>query len=268
MTEFRLFDDPGTEVAEITTDGSTFKPFINAIRRVDDEAKLHITEDGLSVSVVDPANVFMADVELAAESFDTYTVEKETILGINTDSLKSLVRRARKGSDDELTLSLRERELTASVARGYENHDVVSQGTMDLIDPDSIRQEPEIPEMEWNATISVDAAPFTDALSYAVGASEHVEISLKGVNQHTSALYLGGETDTRKEMVAIDGIDTDATAVSVYSKDYVTDILEGVGDVSGESVTLRLGDEYPVSVEMDSGGLSVEYLLSPRVTND
>lgn len=267
MQEFRLFDSPGSTVAEITTDGSTFKPFINAIARVADEAKIHVTEDGLSVTAIDPANVLMSDVDLDADAFDAYTVENETTLGVNANGLKSLVRRARKRSNDELTLSLREHELTASVARGYENHDVVSQGTMDLIDPDVIRQEPELPELDFTETVGVDTAPFKDALSYAVGASEHVEISLKGVNQHTSALYLGGETDTREEMVAVDGVDTDATAVSVYSKDYVKDVLAGVSDVGGESVSVSLGDEYPVSVGLEAEGLSVEYLLSPRVTS-
>lgn len=264
MTEFRLFDAPGSTVAEITTDGETFKPFINAIARVADEARIHVTENGLSASIVDPTNVFMADIHLEASAFDTYVFNGETTLGVNANGLQSLVRRARKGSDDELTLSLRERELTASVARGYENHNVVSQGTMDLIDPDALRMEPEIPDMEWNDTVTVDTSPFKDALSYAVGASEYVEISLKGVNQHTSALYMGGETDTREEMVAIDGIESDASAVSLFSKSYITDVLEGVTDVDPDSVDLWLGDEYPIRAVFGGNGLTVDYIVAPR----
>lgn len=265
MTEFRLFDAPGSTVAEITTDGDTFKPFINAIAGVADEARIHVTEDGLSASIVDPANVYMADVHLDAGALDTYDFESEAVLGVNTNDVQSLVRRARKNSDDELTLSLREREVTATVSRGYENHDVVSQGTMDTFDPDTIRAEPEIPEMEWNAHVDVDTAPLKDALSYAVGVSDHVAFDLKPVNQHVSALYLGGRTDTREETAAISGLDTDASARSIYSTDYVTDILESVADVDPDTVGLRLGDEYPVQLEMSAGGLGVKYFLAPRV---
>lgn len=267
MPEFRLFDAPGSTVAELTTDGETFKPFVTAIEEVDDEVRIHVTEDGLSATIVDPANVFMADVHLDASAFDNYTVENESTLGVNVNSLKSLIRRARKDEDDELALSLRERELTATVSRGYENHDVVSQGTMDLIDPDSIRMEPDFPEMEWNATLEVDTKPFKDALSYAVGVSEHVEFDLKPVNQHVSALYLGGETDTREEKVAIDGLDTDAAARSLYSKNYMNSILEGITGVDAGEVAVGLDDEYPVKVEMESNGLSVDYRLAPRQTD-
>lgn len=265
MTEFRLFDAPGTEVAQITTDGETFKPFVNALTRVDDEARIHINEDGLSVAVVDPANVFMADAHLNAEAFDTYNVSEETTIGANTEALKSLIRRARKGSDDELTLSIQERELTATVSRGYDNHNVVSQGTMGLLNPDSIRSEPDIPSLDWNVNLEVDVSPFTDALSYAVGVADHVEVSVKGVNQHANALYLGGETDTRDEMVAIDNISVDETASSLYSADYVVDMLDGIGDVDVDTVELRLDEEYPMAMGLENAELSVEYLLSPRI---
>jgi len=271
MTEFRLYDDPGADVAEITTDGATIKPFLNAIGRVVDEARIHIDERGLSVCAVDPANVFMGEVAIQADAFDTYDLAEETTIGVPLGNLQSAVRRARKGSDDELTLSIQDRRLTATVARGYENNDVVSQSTVDLIDPDSIRQEPDIPDLDRDVSLSLDTGAFTDALSYAVGGpSEHVSFKTQQVNQHATALYLSGETDTRSESVAISDVDTDASVESVFSYDYMKEILGAIGDVAPESVSIELGEEFPISIEMDGadGDMRARYLLAPRVQSD
>jgi len=268
MTEFELFDAPGSYVAEITTDGATVKPFINAVNAVVDEARIDVSEDGLSAGVIEPANAFMGRIHLPASAFDSYDLSTETDVGVNIGALKSLSRRARKGADDELTLSIRERELTASVARGYENHNVVSQGTMDLIDPAAIRQEQELPDLDWDVDVTVDYTPFMDALSYAVGVADHVEISVKGVNQHMNALYFGGETDTRKESAAIDNIDTSETAESMYSVDYVEQIMAGLSSVDTDDVAIQLDDEYPATfnaTDKDTG-MSVQYLVAPRIS--
>lgn len=267
MPEFRMFDRPGAEVAEITTTGGVFKPFVDAIARVDDEAKLRITDDGLAVTIVDPANVLLADVQLDAEALDSYSIKSGSVVGVYVDELKSLIRRARKGKSDELTLSIQEHNLSATVSRGYNNHDVVSQGSMQLIDPDSIRQEPEIPALDYSVSTTIDSAPFKDALSYAMGVSDHVELSVKGVNQHANALYMRGETDSRNEAVAIDNIDCDESATAIYSGDYMNSILSGIAAVDSGSVTVKFDDEFPVVVETaDDSPLDVTYMLSPRVS--
>ena len=263
-----MFDDPGADVAQIVTDGATIKPFLTALSVVGDEVKLRVNEQGIGATLVDPANVFMGDVFLDADAFDTYDLNSPSTLGVNINGLQSLVRRARKGSDDELTLSLREREATATVARGYDGHDVVSNGTMDLIDPDAIRQEPDIPDLNRDVSLAVDADAFTDALSYAVGESDHVEFAVKGVNQHTNALYLGGETDTRAESVAIDGIDAETCDGSLYSKDYLKQILSGVTAADPDIVGLAFDTEFPATFEASSGPLSVEYTIAPRIHSE
>jgi proliferating cell nuclear antigen len=263
-----MFDRPGAEVAEITTTGGVFKPFVNAIGCVDDEAKLRIADDGLHVTLVDPANVLLVDAHLDALAFDSYSIESESTVGVYADDLKSLIRRARKGHSDELTLSVQEHKLSATVSRGYQNHDVVSQGSMHLIDPDSVRQEPDIPDLDYSIETTIDAAPFKDALSYAMGVSEHVELSVKGVNQHTNAFYIRGETDTRDEAAAVDNIDCDNTATALYSADYMSSILSSIASVGAESVGVKFDDEFPLVCEMDDSDspLSVKYVLSPRVS--
>lgn len=265
MTDFRLYDDPGADVAEIVTDGATIKPFIRAVDAVVDECRLHVTADGLSVKAVDPANVFMGEVELNSDAFDTYDIQQDATLGVPTHQFKNLVRRARKGSGDKLHLSVSEMELSATVSRGYDNHNVVSQGTMDLIDPNSIRQEPDIPTLDRDAKMNVDADPFFDALDYGLGVSDYTKIAVKGVNQYGNALYIGGETDTRDESAAIDSINCADTAESIYSNDYLKDIRSALKRVDPDVITFVFGDEFPASFIAGTDNMNVEYLIAPRI---
>lgn len=268
MTEFRLYDDPGADVAEIVTDGATIKPFIRAIDAVVDECRLHVTADGLSVKAVDPANVFMGEIEIRSDAFETYNIQQDATLGIPVRQFKSLVRRARKDSDDELHLSVSEMELSATVSRGYDNHNVVSQGNMSLIDSDSIRQEPDIPTLDRDAKMNVDTKPFLDALDYGLAVSDHTKIAVKGVNQYGNALYIGGETDTRDESAAIDSINCAGTAESLYSNDYLKEIRSALRSVDPEVITFVLGDEFPASFIAGTEDMSVEYLIAPRIQSD
>jgi proliferating cell nuclear antigen len=270
MTELQLFDSPGAEVAEITTNGNVIKPFLNAIAEVDSEAKINVTEHGLECDLVDRTNVFMTSVFLSGDAFEEYQVSQEQKIGVPIKELQKTVRRARKNHDDQLTLSIQERELTATVARGYENHDVVSQGTMKLIDPDSIREEPEVPDLEHSISVSVDYEPFTDAVGYALGAADHISLAVKGVNQHTNALYIGSETDTRDESAAITNIESDATAESLYSADYVGDIVNGIDSINPSSVDIRFDDEFPVffDVEREVIPMQAQYVMAPRVRSE
>lgn len=270
MSELRLFDNPGSDVAQITTSGDVIKPFLNAIDKVADEVRLQLTDDGFEVRANDPANVCMVDISLSADAFDTYDLESETMLGVDIGDLQSLVRRARKNSDDELELAIQEREITATVSRGYDNHNVVSQGSTSLIDPDSIRQSPDVPELDRGVNIEIDRGPFVDALSYGVGLDIKVEFEVKGVNQHSNALYIGSETDTRKESAAINNIDCDKTGVSWYSKDYMKSLLSAVGEINSSTVTVIFDDEMPISLKMsdDDVQMQVEYLMAPRVRQD
>lgn len=268
MTEFRLFDAPGAEVAQITTDGATIKPYLNVIRTVENEAKIHVTEDGLQTTVVDPANVFMVDVSVPADAFEDYEVFSEATIGGAVKEMQRSVRRARKGHSDELTLSIQERELTATVSRGYENNEVVSQSRMDLIDPDAIRTEPDFPDLDIPVDITVDTAPFMDAFAYGIESAERARFETKAVNQHAAALYIGGETDIRSDHAAIGDIETEAYVSGLYSTDYLSDLQEGLNYIGAEELRLRLGDSFPMFVSAENESIAAEFVLAPRVERD
>ena len=62
------------------------------------EVKIKATEEGLSLTAVDPANVAMVHFKMPADLFSEYKVEKPEILGLNLDNLKAVLRRCKPGS--------------------------------------------------------------------------------------------------------------------------------------------------------------------------
>lgn len=272
MDDIPLFDSPGAQLATIVTDGDTIKPILNVLDTVADETKLHITEDGIHARVCDRANVFMLnEFRVDADAFDTYDVEREGKIGVNVGDFKHMTRRARKYQDDELTISISERELATTVRRGYDNHNVVSQSETKLLDPASIRQSPNEIDLDLGAELEIDKPALVDAFDYATtAAASHVKVSVKAVNQHADALYIGGETDNTNESVAIDNVDSPVSTEAMYSGSYVKEILTGLQTVECDKVLVGLGEDYPAMFRVvgDDIPMTVEYAVAPRIKDD
>ena len=266
---FRLFDTDGIEVAQIETNGSTLKPFLNAVRQVVGECRIHFTEDGLRVSAVDPANVFMIRAELPASAFDTYNLPNdEGEIGVDVASFRYAIRRARMNSDDTLELQINDRRLYASIGREYDDGtQVTTEDYVDLIDPDSVRMEPDIPDLDLTPLdVSQEAfvetteyadASFTDYLKYEVADGD---------------LLVAAKGDAASSKARIkDVTDPDASLGALYSTDYLSDALAAVRKAKADSLTVELGDEFPITLgfertnDDDDVILSGALLLAPRV---
>jgi len=263
-----MFDDPGAEVAEIQTDGATIKPLLNAIAVVGDSARLHIDEGGLSACLVGPANVFMGDISLSASAFDEYECESESVIGVNISELQTLVRRARKRSDDTLQLSINQHEITAIVSREYNQRDVVSKGTMQTADPESLRSEPNGTDLDFPAAFVIEQDPLIDAMSYGISSGDKaVKFETAGDDEDRCELYISGESDNREETVAITDLASPLGITSMYSADYISKVETAIKAVDSDAVNILFGSEYPIRFTMRSldAPLSAVYTVAPRV---
>jgi len=130
-----------------------------------------------------------------------------------------------------------------------------------LIDPDSVRAEPDVPDIEESLEIvNIELQQLHDAVSTVGSAYKHTQFQ-----SIDDGLKLTGNDDTSGAAVTIhsdvpDGIN------SFFSNDYLTDIADAVQSLQPESVTLMLGEEYPMKVEWErDDGVSGMYMLAPRV---
>ncbi|GAA0669427.1 DNA polymerase sliding clamp [Natronoarchaeum mannanilyticum] len=225
-----------------------------------DECKIHLEEDGIAIRAVDPANVGMVDLSLDAAAFESYEADGG-LIGVNLSRLEDIVGMADSGQLVELELDEETRKLHIQID-GLEY-------TLALIDPDSIRQEPDIPDLDLPAEIVIEGADINRAVTAADMVSDHIAL---GVDADAEMFYVEAEGDTddvRLELDREDLIDLQAGAArSLFSLDYLKDMNKAIAK-DGE-VTTELGEEFPVKMHFDiaEGQGNVTFMLAPRIQSD
>jgi len=184
-----------------TIEARQFEQLLTAVGAVVEECRLHLDREGLSILAVDPANVAMIDLSLSAAAFETYEASGG-VIGVSVDRLREIASMA--GTTDQLHLELNSqtRKLHISVD-GLEY-------TLALIDPASIRQEPDLPELEFGAEFTLGKGPLARGIKAADMVADEVLFS---VNEAADQVVIeaGGDTDhvlfeldTDEDLIALD----------------------------------------------------------------
>jgi proliferating cell nuclear antigen len=225
-----------------------------------DECKIHLGEDGLEIRAVDPANVGMVDLSLSAVAFESYETDGG-LIGVNLSRLEDIVGMADTDQLVNLELDEETRKLHISLD-GLEY-------TLALIDPDSIRQEPDLPDLDLPAHVVIEGRDIDRAVTAADMVSDHIAL---GVDADDELFYVDAEGDTddvHLELGRNDLIDlTAGDAHSLFSLDYLKNMNKAIpGDAE---VAMELGAEFPVKMHFDfaEGEGSVTYMLAPRIQSD
>jgi len=266
-------DDRGSGV-DIETDGNILRPWFNTIHALVDECRIHADADGVHVRAVGPSNVGYVDTRIYPEAFDAYDLEAgdEYRTGVNTNALASAASIARKGATttDPLTLSFDgERHVTLETERDYSSTTVERGRSLDLIDPASIRAEPDIVELDMTIRGEVDTLPFRDVLD---GMADYAEFVPDGDD-----LVVAEDLDTEasaarfRDVLSESPDDADPT---VFSLDYLQDMASAIRDAKADTVEVLFAPEIPMRLRFertnDDGDVLYDgsYLLAPRISTD
>ncbi|MFB6096954.1 MAG: DNA polymerase sliding clamp [Haloferacaceae archaeon] len=239
---------------------STLQDALDSVSVLVDECKIRLNEDELAVRAVDPANVGMVDLSLSAAAFESYEADGG-VIGVNLQRLEDIAGMASSGDLVQLELDEETRKLHIQI-------DGLSY-TLALIDPDSIRQEPDIPDLDLPAEIVAEGNQLDRGIKAADMVSDHIRLR---VDADEEAFFIEAEGDTDDvdfEMDREDLIDlTAGPADSLFSLDYLKDMNKAIpGDAE---VTIELGEEFPVKLhyEFAEGNGKVTYMLAPRIQSD
>ena len=225
-----------------------------------DECKIRLEDEGLAIRAVDPANVGMVDMELSANAFESYETDGG-VIGVNLDRLEDIVGMADSGQLVHLELDEETRKLHISLD-GLEY-------TLALIDPDSIRQEPDLPDLDLSAEIIIEGKDIARAVTAADMVSDHIAL---GVDPDAEEFYVDAEGDTDDvhfELGRDDLIDlVSGDAHSLFSLDYLKDMDKAIP--KNAEIEMELGEEFPVKMHFDiaEGDGNVTYMLAPRIQSD
>jgi len=234
------------------------KDAIASLAVIVDEVRFRIKPEGISVKAVDPANVAMVTFELGSTAFDEYSAD-ECEIGIDLNKITDLMGITDKG--DTVRMELEEENHKLLIDVGGLSY------TLSLLDPSTIRAEPRIPQLELPAKVVMNGTDLRRAVKAAEKISDHM---LMGVSGDTFYMEAKGDTDqVRLEMGRDQLIDLKTgEASSLFSLDYLTDIVKPTNKVN--EVSLSLGRDFPVIIDFEiaNGAGRISYLLAPRIESD
>tara|TARA_B110000263_G_C15289616_1_gene502573 strand:+ start:1243 stop:1986 length:744 start_codon:yes stop_codon:yes gene_type:complete len=243
-----------------TIDTKILQEAISSAKVLVDECKIRLDPDSFRIRAVDPANVGMVDLELSVSSFSSYESDGETI-GVNLTRLSDIISIAR--SDEQIEFEYDEETSKLNIRAGGLKY------TLALIDPESIRKEPTLPDLDLPAKVVLDGRSLAQGIKAADMVSDHIEL---GVDPEKETFYIRAKGDTdnvqlelgRDELTEIQV----ANAHSLFSLDYFKDMGKAIPKTT--QVTLWLGEEYPIQISFPiaDGAGEVTYLLAPRIQSD
>ncbi|OYR82677.1 DNA polymerase sliding clamp, partial [Halorubrum sp. E3] len=195
-----------------------------------------------------------------AAAFESYEADGG-VIGVNLARLEDIAGMANSGDLIHLELDEETRKLHIEI-------DGLSY-TLALIDPDSIRQEPDIPDLDLASEIVVEGAQLDRGIKAADMVSDHIRLR---VDETDEAFFIEAEGDTddvnlkldREDLIAL----TAGPADSLFSLDYLKDMNKAIP--SDAEVTVELGEEFPVKLHYGfAEGLgNVTFMLAPRIQSD
>lgn len=237
---------------------STWLDYVNVV----DEAKVHLDRDGLEIRAVDPANVGMVDAELDESAFASYTVDHDSLIGVNLVRLTSII----NGADAHQQITVTYDSTTANLIIQYGGHEF----TVSLIDPVSIREEPDVPELDLSVEATVETEEFQDAMKFSDEVSDHVEIR---TDHDEMIVYAEGDTDDYKDTIedGDDEIEIERANAekdsSLFSLEYMKDMVDRF---ECDEIEVQHGSEFPIKMrgtisEDDRTVGNALYMLAPRI---
>jgi len=239
---------------------STLRDALDSVSVLVDECKIRLNEDELAIRAVDPANVGMVDLTLEAAAFESYEADGG-VIGVNLNRLEDIAGMANSGDLIQLELDEETRKLHIHIeGLSY---------TLALIDPDSIRQEPDIPDLDLPAEIVLEGAQIDRGITAADMVSDHIRLR---VDEAEEAFFIEAEGDTDDVDLRLDRedlIDLQAgPADSLFSLDYLKDMNKAIP--KDAEVRVELGEEFPVKLhyEFGEGMGQVTYMLAPRIQSE
>jgi len=261
-----LFGDSIDTELYIKTDGRVIRPWKRMLSEVAAEFRLQANDDGLYVTLVDSANVMMAESTLFAEVFEAYEPASDE-LGLDTKALGSVLRHARygKGQSDmiELAASASERTLTSDVRKTVGDTQVTVSEQTDTIDPVFVKEPPEMPDIETGAEVDLQAETLIKAIGMMDNDSDIIALESTG-----DTVRFGQESDTSERQVSLD-VATKPVGRTLYSRSYVENMATMLRNGYVDTVTLQWAEEFPMFVDFEREGVyGGTVCVAPRIQSE
>ncbi len=226
---------------------------IDLISELVTEVRFKISEFGMSVTAIDPANIAMVGLKIPKSAFSQFVSENET-LGINLEDLKKILKRC--GSGGSIVLEKKDNLLSIEI------QDRIKRNfTLNLIDIDG--EEKEMPSLNFSAKVEMksidlidaieDCSVVADACSFTIEGGKFI-IEAKNLNS-SKAEFSGDEANIEAEKCKVR-----------YSLEYLQKFIKGAKLC--EKTSLNFAEDHPLKLDLKIDSMELSFILAPRVETE
>ncbi|MGB9675202.1 MAG: proliferating cell nuclear antigen (pcna) [Candidatus Nanoarchaeia archaeon] len=223
------------------------------------EASFSFQKEGIKLLALDPANIAMVILNILPSAFVEYKVEQPVDLTINIEALKQVIKRAKPTDSVSLTLDKNRLKVTI-IGKSIKNFFIP------LLEREG--KERKIPNLEFMATIELDATEFRDYIDDAAIAADAI-IFESNKNAFTLS---AGDMGSKVQIELTKGSDplfqlasTDSVR-AMYSIEYLKKMARAA--TIAETVTIQFANDYPLKLDFKSlNRAQISFILAPRIEN-
>lgn len=275
-------------------------PWFKAVADLVEEARVIITDNGIDITCVDPANVAMLTVHISPGEFETFKTtadaENPLTLGIDFTRYSNIMKKRYINNKSmfsfealpPLVIPENKEDDIVPINSKYLHQILFGVGGIffkyNTLGPSTIHKEPKVPSMDLPIELVLPLIELCNTLKalHSTGI-DHLQIEVDFSNPDKPELTMHGESD-EDELVfrtiptsdlpyfkyksSDEGyIPSDHKIGSFHSVDYLNPMITSLKAFGGEgNVRINLGKDYPIIISMDLEGKSkISYLLAPRI---
>jgi proliferating cell nuclear antigen len=231
------------------------KEVVNVISTLVDEAKFTMNADGLTIKAVDPAHIAMVDLILSKEAFEEYKAD-ESEIGLDIDKLSQFLKLAHSNEIIDLKHDEDKRRLNIVIG------DITRR--MSLVDTTGM-SDPKVPNLNLPATVTLKVDDLVQGIKASETVSDHIALVASPEGFEMTCEGDLDQVQWKKAKKDLEMLESPSSVRSLFPLEYFANMLRAVS--AGVSVTMHLGNDYPVKVEFKiaEGKGEVRYLLAPRI---
>jgi len=230
------------------------KEIMENLKLITEEATLHFTGEGFSLTAVDISHVCLISAEYDAASFEEFDCEESTL----TFSVSMMLDLMKGGkAKDSISIEWDNEGTHVSITKG-----LLTKRVRKLDNHTS----PIIPDITLKSCIDVEGEWFEMAVKHASDVADLInfrtteeEFSISGESEHGDiSICLEVESDLEDEIV------------STYSCTYLKPVAKRIRMTVGKTTPIRVkyGSNFPLMVEYSSDIGNYVYFLAPRMDGD
>ncbi|MBR9681516.1 MAG: proliferating cell nuclear antigen (pcna) [Candidatus Altiarchaeota archaeon] len=232
---------------------------VNPIRAiyelVKDDISIHLSDEGLIMRAMDPANVAMIIFKLKKSAFEKYELKSETYIGVNMERLFRILKRSK--SNVPLDIKIEDGKMT--LVYGTKS---IRRFTTPLLSLES-GPRPE-PSLKFTANFEIDPRELKQAIEDSEIISDAVVFIANPDELMLVAQGDFGSVETiMKEGDGILKIDVEENAKSKYSLEYLKKMMKGLK--VGGNAKLMLKTDFPMKLEFKGEEAELSFILAPRI---